>query len=565
MRRTLTWRLGTIIIGLIICTLIITYIAIYKTAYDRMYEAAGVEAYGCANITTALLDTGDIQDLIAGENGAKIGEKLNWTVDHKAIFENQYILSLDGEILALDENLSQQGFSIGDEFYFDKQAIQTLVESKHSTYSEIYEFGEMDRISGYAPIFWDHDPTQEIIAVSVIDFNAEIVEERTWDVVKDGIMLSIIPLVIAAIITLYLIRKKTKPISDLIEQTRLIAEGDLTERDLHITSKDEVGDLARNLEVMTGHLRKVIATIKGTSENLVQNSTDTSTSMNEMSIALGQVSTNMEEVAAGTTEGVRMTVDASNALTNLSDLIRSSKNKADSSVISAEHTMETAGMGIEKVQEVVERMNIIKSSTQDTQQSIGRLSAYTNEIQQITETIAAIADQTNLLALNATIEAARAGEHGKGFAVVADEVRKLAEQSNKEASEVEKIVSKITTNIKKTVASVDESFKNVEEGEQTVNETGESLEKIRTAVNNIVGEIRDLSALTNDEAGTSDHIVQLVNHLEEENEKMAAHAQEVSAASEESTATVDDVASRSGRLTEMANELNDSVNKFRGI
>ncbi|WP_087974716.1 methyl-accepting chemotaxis protein [Oceanobacillus rekensis] len=123
----------------------------------------------------------------------------------------------------------------------------------------------------------------------------------------------------------------------------------------------------------------------------------------------------------------------------------------------------------------------------------------------------------------------------------------------------------ITTNIKKTVTSVDESFKNVEVGEQTVNETGESLEKIRSAVNNIVGEIGDLSALTHDEAETSEHIVQLVNRLEEANEKMAAYAQEVSAASEESTATVDDVASRTDSLTEMANELNSSVNQFRGV
>lgn len=563
MKRTLTWKLGIIIIGVIFSSLIITSITTYRTAYKSLYEAAGVEAYGCANITTGLLKPEDVTDILNGQRNDEIGDFLNWTVSHKDIFESQYILSLDGKILALDDNLKNKGFSVGDSFYMDKNAIDMLVEMKHSTYSHIYEYGGMKRLSGYAPIFKDHDPTKEVIAVNVIDFDGNIVSDRTWVVVKDGILLGSIPLILATILTLFLLRKKTKPISGLIERTRVIAEGDITASALLVKSNDEVGDLAQNLNEMSSNLREVISTIKGASEELASNVNSTSTSMNEMSLALSHVSNKMGEVASETSTGAEMTGNASHALTNLANLISLSKEKADTSVESAEHTMLTAEQGIHKVHEIVERMNIIKTSTLDTQQIIGTLSNYTSEIQNITEAITQIAEQTNLLALNAAIEAARAGENGKGFAVVADEVRKLAEQSNKEASEVGNLVAKITSSINETVNRIEESRKNVEEGEKTVSETGEALEKISFAVKNIVTEIKGLSSLTHDEATTSEQIVQLVNRLEEANENMSNSAQEVSAATEQTAASVEEVVFRSTAITEMANKLNTIVNRFK--
>lgn len=562
-KRTLTWNLGVIILGVIIATVIINGFTTYRTAYDSLYQAAGIEAYGCANITTGLLTTDDIEDLKNGNGNEEIGKTLNWTVDHKEIFESHYILSLDGEILALDDNLKADGFQIGDSFPMDEEAINTLKEMKHSTYSEIYEYGGIERISGYAPIFEEHDSTKELVAISVIDFDAKIVTDRTWDVVKEGILVGMVPLLLAAVITIILIRKKTKPISSLIEHTNRIANGDITKQEINVNSKDEIGDLARNLDHMSDNLREVIVTIKNTSDNLSNNANDTSVSMQEIKMALSHVSQNMEEIAAGTSEGVDMTTDVSSSLMNLADLIQSSREKADVGVKSAEYTMETARTGIQKVNEIVEQMNAIKRSSSDTKHAIEELNGYTNEIQQITETITRIAEQTNLLALNATIEAARAGEQGRGFAVVANEIRKLAEQSNKEASDVEKVISKITSNIEGTVETIEDNHKNVEAGEKSVMETGEALENIQTAVLNIAEEISGLSELTHEEATTSETMVQHVQRLEQTNESMASNAQGVSAASEETTASIEEIADRSTHLVDLSNELNKIVNKFK--
>src|SRR5690625_725801 len=199
MKNTLTVQLGAIIVGIMIAMLGITSVATYKTAYDKLYDAAGVEAYGCANITTGLIEPGDIVKIQNGDKDTMeaVGQQLNWTTAHKDIFETQYILDLDGNLLALDDNLAAIGLKPGDPFPMDEEAIQTLLETKHPTYSKPYKFAGLERLSGYAPIFENHDSTGEIIAISVIDFDNSIVSERTWDVVRNGILISLIPMIIA--------------------------------------------------------------------------------------------------------------------------------------------------------------------------------------------------------------------------------------------------------------------------------------------------------------------------------------------------------------------------------
>lgn len=565
LKRTLTWQLGTIIVGIILISLLITSVATYKTAYDKIYEAAGIEAYGCANITTGLLNPQEIDRMLQGDTqlSVKVGNQLNWTTNHKDIFESQYILDLNGNILALDRNLEEKGFKIGDSFYLDQKAVNMLKEMKHPTYSDIYEYGGMKRLSGYAPIFEDHDPKKDIIAISVIDFNGEIVTERTWDVIKDGVLLSFIPMILASVITVWLIRRKTKPISDLILHAGKIAKGDLSIQDIEAKSNDEVGDLARTLNTMTANLKEMISTLTIASSSLAKNAEGTSESIDEITTALQQVSNSIEEVATDTLKGTEQASEAATALSTLASSIQAAKEKANDSVKNSTETMETAQLGQRKVNEIFQKMHEIKSATLDTEQTIKELSSYANEIQKITETINGIAAQTNLLALNASIEAARAGEHGKGFAVVASEVRNLAEQSNREVAEVEKLVKKITNSINETVLSIQQSRQSVQKGEQTVYETGAALEKILEAVSSTVDEINHISALTNEEAATSDQIVQLIQSLAHSIENMAANTEEISAAAVETSASIDEVANRSHETSDMAKRLNEVAGKFQ--
>src|SRR5690606_13666741 len=222
-------------------------------AYDKLYDAAGIEAYGCANITTGFLRPDDMDNAIAGDVAAieKMGQELHWTVQHKVIFETQYVVDVNGKLIALDDNLASKGLEAGDQIPLDEKAVAMLLEMKHPTYSEPHTFAGMKRLSGYAPIFKDHDSSKEIIAISVIDFDASIVADRTWEVVRDGILISIIPMLIAAVITIVLLRRKTKPISRLIAHAKEIANGNLDVGNVNVSSRDEVGDLADTLNAMT--------------------------------------------------------------------------------------------------------------------------------------------------------------------------------------------------------------------------------------------------------------------------------------------------------------------------
>lgn len=564
-RNSLTVQLGTIIVGILVAMLAITSVATYKTAYDKLYDAAGIEAYGCANITTGLLSPNDIDRALTGDAATieKIGKELNWTVQHKDIFETQYIVDVNGKLIALDDNLTNKGIQAGDQVPLDDEAISMLLEMKHPTYSEPYTFAGMKRLSGYAPIFKDHDPTKEIIAISVIDFDASIVADRTWEVVRDGILISIIPVLIAAFITIILIRRKTKPISQLIAHAKEIADGNLDIGHVNVSSKDEVGDLAKTLHTMTLNLRKMIGTMKDTSHQLMMNSSTTASTLGEMNGAIEMVAENMNEVAMSVTEGTSNTEHASSILGSLADDLQSSKVRADEVAVNSQLTLRIAQDGQQLANDISQDMDKIRQSSTEVGSIIQELIKSTSQIQEITNSIAGIASQTNLLALNASIEAARAGEHGKGFAVVAEEVRKLAEQSNMEVQQVENIVNDITGIIGRVEASASVSTNVVETGSRTAQQTSESLSNIAAAVSNTVLEIKQISEIMNNEAEKSASVVTLINDLMNAMQEIENKTNNISAATEETTASINEVSQRSLHTNEMAGELEKIVGQFK--
>ncbi|SOC06056.1 methyl-accepting chemotaxis protein [Ureibacillus xyleni] len=563
--QTLTFKLGTIIAGILVVMLAITSAATYYTAYDKLYEAAGIEAYGCANITTGLINPAVLDKALNDDMAAKesISEQLNWTIDHKEIFETQYILDLDGNVLALDNNLKEKGVNIGDKFYIDEKAISMLLEMGHPTYSEAYEHAGMERLSGYAPIYKDHDPTKEIIAINVIDFDAKIVTERTWGVVSQGILISIIPMLLASMVTGLLIYRKTKPISQLIEQAKQLADGNLTVTETQIKGKDEIADLSNTLNQTASNLQSIISTMRSTSNQLTTNATETASTLTEMNSAVQMVADHIEDVTGAMRDGMYNADNASNVLTSLADNLQSMKARADQTVVNSNETMKIANEGEKRAQEISADMEKIRNGSQEVSNTIQHLVDSATKIQTITTAISSIASQTNLLALNASIEAARAGEHGKGFAVVAEEVRKLAEQSNKEVTEVEKLVKDIMERIGNVMISSSENGKFIEKGAQTVQLTADALHNISTAVSETVNDITNISDLLSSETEKSDTIVEMIHELTQSIHEIENTMKGISAAAQETTASIQDISHRSFESTKMAEELETSVKMFQ--
>ncbi|MFE8700611.1 methyl-accepting chemotaxis protein [Cytobacillus sp. FJAT-54145] len=379
---------------------------------------------------------------------------------------------------------------------------------------------------------------------------------------NNSIIITIASLIVALTISYFIAVSIIKPIRKMQHAMELAGNGDLSIK-TNIQSKDELGDLSNSFNSMIANQLGIIKQVKSASEELAASSEEMAASTEEVTTASNEVALNTQQLAQDAEAGNQHVLEASQALLELSSLIQIAKNKATTADEHSQVTFASANEGKETVINVIHKMENIKQRTEETKNHISTLEKYTTEISVITDTITQIADQTNLLALNAAIEAARAGEAGKGFAVVADEVRKLAEQSNKGATEVAALVKKITETTVNTVVATEHNRTEVDEGVIAVKRAGDALEKIVLAVQNTVKEVTGIVTVTDNEVATSEKIVELINSLASFIENTAANAEEVSASTEETSAAMETIAATTEQVNAMALELKGSIEKFK--
>ena len=211
----------------------------------------------------------------------------------------------------------------------------------------------------------------------------------------------------------------------------------------------------------------------------------------------------------------------------------------------------------------VEQMKLIHDSVLQSASVITELGDESDRIGKIVDTISSIAGQTNLLALNAAIEAARAGEHGRGFAVVADEVRKLAEQSSESAGEIAGLITSIQDKSQKAVSVMQEGVSRVEAGTKVVQSSGASFNEIAEMVRKVAEESEKMNNIVNSLNENTKTIGEAIQSISGKSSSVSAEAESVSAATEELTATMSEIESASGVLSEMAQDMQRAVANFK--
>lgn len=402
---------------------------------------------------------------------------------------------------------------------------------------------------------------------SLLQQSLEEIREQTSKTV-DRIRLFIVVLIVSAfclgIFVAYLIgRVITRPVTKIAAATKQIAAGNLQIDEVKVKNKDEVGDMAKSFNAMVQHLRDVVKKVSDHSEQVSIASQELTASAEQTSKATEYIASTVEDVANGAEQQVRSVMETSEGINEISRGVQHIAESANAVHMAAVDVSKKATKGNTTTKNAVEQMQSIHHSIEDLGELIQTLGSRSNQIGEIVQVISEISAQTNLLALNAAIEAARAGEHGRGFAVVADEVRKLAEQSAHSAEQIAHLIESIQMDTNRVIDSMNKATKEVHQGVNLVTSTGESFAEIQQAIQEVTEKIGDVSAAAEQIASSATQMVETVKLISQVAENAAANTQNVSSATEEQLASMEEITASSQSLSKLADALKDAIRTFR--
>lgn len=377
----------------------------------------------------------------------------------------------------------------------------------------------------------------------------------------------VISLSMATIIGIIIFVLLSNVIAKSLNQVAYIAEkvskGDLQVQTIDHQSNDEIGRLGTAINEMVHNLKDLIHKISTTSEHVASSSEQLKASSEETSKATETITTSIQEVASGTESQVESTNNLNEAAIEISTGMEQVANNIQSVNEASVDMAQRAEEGTDVISKTINQMKIIRDKTNDTSAIVSDLGNKSTEIGNIINLITDVAEQTNLLALNAAIEAARAGEHGRGFAVVADEVRKLAEQSSKSAAQISALIQHIQTGINQSVDSMEEGQHAVREGAEFADEAGESFESIKISINEVTSQVQEVSAAVQQMTASTETMVKSIEETAEIAQQSAGYTQTVAASAEEQNASMEEVTASAETLSHTAMELQEAVSRFK--
>jgi methyl-accepting chemotaxis protein len=346
------------------------------------------------------------------------------------------------------------------------------------------------------------------------DSNAQLANEAT----TTSLIVLGIGIALALGLGIFLARAIGNPVRVLANQAELIASGDLTVQ-VEQNSSDEIGQLAGAFKRMVESLRETIGQVGEASSAVAS--------------ASNQISSSTEEMAAGAQEQTSQAGEVASAVEEMTKTIVENSKNASSTADTAKEAKEAAEQGGTVVEETVTGMKRIAEVVKQSAETVQELGKSSDQIGEIIGVIDDIADQTNLLALNAAIEAARAGEQGRGFAVVADEVRKLAERTSKATKEIAGMIRKIQGETKGAVTSMEEGTKQVDEGIKLADKAGSSLHVIVGISQKVTDMVAQIAAASEEQSSASEQISKNVEAISSVTGETAQGVQQIARAAED--------------------------------
>ncbi|HAA90699.1 MAG TPA: methyl-accepting chemotaxis protein [Peptococcaceae bacterium] len=517
--------------------------------------ATPVRHYATNEITGVLIGVMDgtrLSQLMASVTYGRTGyatavDSTGKTIGHK-----------DTERVISEENILEQAKS--------NQALAPLAEivSKMAKGEEgvaTYTFQGQEKLMAYAPV----KTTGWSIAVTAP--KTEVLE-KVASLKQSVLLVSILIILVALALTFVMTRTITTPIIDLTRIVKRFAEYDFRfdENDKaaqHLKRKDEIGQIANALATMQTNILSLIKALRTDAQTLSSNSESLSAASEEIASSSDEVAKAIQQVASGASEQATHLQEILELMGNITTSLEKVYDELGRVKANSEETSRLADTGKKELDTLIASINDVREAFRLVVEKLEALKGSVEQVGEILEVINGIADQTNLLALNAAIEAARAGEAGRGFAVVADEVRKLAEQSRASSDKIRELLNSIASETNEVVATSEEVTRQVASQLENVEHTVKAFDDILDSVAAMAPMIESTYREMDSTVKAKDVVLDRVQSISAVSEETSASSEEISASAEELSASTQEIAANAQQVLEVAKRLEEQVERFK--
>ncbi|MEC0903525.1 MULTISPECIES: methyl-accepting chemotaxis protein [Bacillus] len=438
------------------------------------------------------------------------------------------------------------------------EAYDKVMSTKKANMTVVYEDLLGTWVTILEPI---KDGEGNIVAIVAADVDASIVPSTKEKFIIQGLMFICISVLIATVIQFLIVRNALAPLRDLREGLRRVGEGDLNIK-LEERS-DDIGIINSYFNNTIEKFKGIIDKVKQTAEQVSSSSQELSVSTKENSMAVQEIVSSMVELRAGAQLQETSVPQYLGIVYEVEDKMEEITNAAKQMEKVSEGIEHHSVKGNGVTKQAINQMNIIQNAVQDLSSIIYSSEVRSKEISDIVTVITSISNQTNSLALHATIEASRAEETGEGFAVVADEVRKLAEQMEASAKDIANLIRETQAGTEEAVVSIRKASKEVESGMKLVEMNGAFFEEISKSAQSVTNQVRVVSSNSSDILQNSQNIVRVVNELSLIANTYTNSSSNVEESMKEQEMSVQDIAELASSLSWLSQELQELIGEFK--